>query len=103
MLLHVGLHFVNGRTNLDLPDPLPREVHDVADLYQGESALRGDVEGGRRRPVLASAEESSPLGEGGNPLGDTKMEDFRIYIPFTSEERTKAGDPGKAAPRPRKG
>jgi hypothetical protein len=64
--------------------------------------LRDDVEKGRRKlgnPVALTAHGSM-----GFPAPELKdSPDFKTLVPLDSEERNKAGNAGKAVPRPRKG
>ena len=78
---------------------------DAAYNYEYLVRLRDDIDQGRR-PGLPDAEEDGPLGrEGDQPVQESDMSDFKIFIPVESEELDKGddGEAGKAGPIERKG
>ena len=94
---------------------------DAAFNYEYVVRLRDDIDKGRRKPGPSAAEANGPLGRAGAPpIKTSNANEFKVYIPLESEERTKSdeekkksegqrksddnkGDAGKAAPRGRKG
>jgi hypothetical protein len=76
---------------------------DAAYNYEYLVRLRDEVDKGRRKPG-GEAQEKGPEGApGAPPTLESKMGDFKIYIPLESQERQENGAAGKAAPIKRKG